>query len=733
MDLEDTDTLIALVSSLLTDRDGHDQAAILDALIESEGDPQTAARLLVSIGSSRHASSSKGKRKGVKGGLDGWLQRASSPSPSGSKSSSLKRYRSLSPSKLAHHASPDSLSKPSSKKPRSAAVSSPCPSPKGKTISNEQFMAILRPPNSMDSKSKGPTKYTPLTLTTPEEVARHTPCTLHPSVLPAELACRLFYTMLDESETWQRNKWWLFDRVVESPHRTSFYVRRAHSKSGVNASEDMQEAAQYWYNGRRTATPDPFPSAMEEACDYIEKVVNAEMRKRSRFPLEWGGEPSGGTTQAFPHDSQEGERIIWRANVAASNRYEGSQESVGFHSDQLTSLGPYPTIASLSLGTTRIFRLREVIPTDDKDKRSARTYNIPLAHNSLAIMHASCQETFKHAIPPQRVIDPFHPPYPHPRKRGTQSRPGVSEASADDRTIPPSNARINITFRFYRPDFHSSTTPRCKCGIPCILRPDMKNRYSMPATSSSEDARKDLVTKYWWTCYAGAQNEGKGSHVFWSSIFHTKTISYSLIDEDKMAARTATIERKTNETQISVSINLDCQPGTGNKQEIDVSTGIGFLDHMYHALAKHSGMSLTMKCQAREPYLHHTVQDSAIALGTAFKQALGEVRGIRRYGTGFAPLDEALSRAVIDICSRPYCVTDLGIKREKIGDLSTEMFPHIFYSFAMASGVTLHVDVLRGENDHHRAESAFKALALAIKEAIQRTGGDDVPSTKGVL
>ena len=112
-------------------------------------------------------------------------------------------------------------------------------------------------------------------------------------------------------------------------------------------------------------------------------------------------------------------------------------------------------------------------------------------------------------------------------------------------------------------------------------------------------------------------------------------------------------------------------------------------------------------------------QDSAIALGTAFKQALGEVRGIRRYGTGFAPLDEvcpwltdhspsahtilqALSRAVIDICSRPYCVTDLGLKREKIGDLSTEMIPHIFYSFAIASGVTLHVDVLRGENDHHR-------------------------------
>ncbi|KAF8759042.1 Imidazoleglycerol-phosphate dehydratase [Rhizoctonia solani] len=155
------------------------------------------------------------------------------------------------------------------------------------------------------------------------------------------------------------------------------------------------------------------------------------------------------------------------------------------------------------------------------------------------------------------------------------------------------------------------------------------------------------------------------------------------------SARTATVSRKTSETDIQVTLTLDCNPGL-TKQTIDVSTGIGFLDH-----------------------------DSALALGQAFHEALGEVR--------------ALSRVVVDISSRPYCVVDLGLKREKIGDLSCEMIPHVFHSFAMAAGLTLHVDCLRGENDHHRSESAFKALALALREATSRTGGNDVPSTKGVL
>jgi imidazoleglycerol-phosphate dehydratase len=130
---------------------------------------------------------------------------------------------------------------------------------------------------------------------------------------------------------------------------------------------------------------------------------------------------------------------------------------------------------------------------------------------------------------------------------------------------------------------------------------------------------------------------------------------------------------------------------------------------------------------------HHTAEDCALALGTAFATALGPIRGYKRFGSGFAPLDEALSRAVVDLSNRPHAVVELDLKREKIGDLSCEMIPHVLESFAQNAGITMHVDCLRGKNDHHRAESAFKALAIALKEATSRTGKDDVPSTKGVL
>ncbi|KAJ7074260.1 hypothetical protein C8F01DRAFT_1099850 [Mycena amicta] len=320
------------------------------------------------------------------------------------------------------------------------------------------LMSVLRQAPKVE---KGPTKLAPLLLSSPSMITEHIPCvTLHSSILPPELACRLFYTMIDQARDWSRNKWWLFDRVVESPHRTSFFARRT---NGLDDDDQWQEAAQFWYNGRKTDVPPVFLPEMEEACCIIERMVNEEMKKRARFPLEWGG-----GSKDDPG---------WRANVAASNCYVGGKEGVGFHSDQLTYLGPYTTI-----GTSRIFRLREIIPTQESQTRSARTFNIPLSHNTLTIMHASCQEKFKHSIPQQTAIDLFRPS--HPRVPGGP--------------LEPSNTRINITFRFYRPDFRPESIPRCKCDVPMILRAEMKNHV---------DGKTD---RYWWTCYAGAQNDGKG-------------------------------------------------------------------------------------------------------------------------------------------------------------------------------------------------------------------------------
>ncbi|KAJ3353228.1 imidazoleglycerol-phosphate dehydratase [Entophlyctis luteolus] len=155
---------------------------------------------------------------------------------------------------------------------------------------------------------------------------------------------------------------------------------------------------------------------------------------------------------------------------------------------------------------------------------------------------------------------------------------------------------------------------------------------------------------------------------------------------------------------------------------------------MLHALAKHAHWGLSIDCEG-DLYVddHHTAEDVAIALGQAFKAALGEPRGIKRFGYAYAPLDEALARCVVDISGRPHASVDLGLKREKIGQLSCEMIPHIFESFATSAAITMHVDVLKGFNDHHRAESAFKAAAVALREAVTPTGGSDVPSTKGVL
>lgn len=195
-----------------------------------------------------------------------------------------------------------------------------------------------------------------------------------------------------------------------------------------------------------------------------------------------------------------------------------------------------------------------------------------------------------------------------------------------------------------------------------------------------------------------------------------------------MSSREARIERTTRETDIRLKLALD---GSG---EADVDTGIGFYDHMLAALAKHGRFDLSLQCDGDlDVDDHHTVEDCALALGRAFHEALGERRGIERFGHAYAPLDEALARAVVDLSGRPFAVVDLGLQREAIGGLACENIAHIFQSFAMEARAAIHVDVLRGQNDHHRAEAAFKALAIALRKAVSVTGSDDVPSTKGVL
>lgn len=191
--------------------------------------------------------------------------------------------------------------------------------------------------------------------------------------------------------------------------------------------------------------------------------------------------------------------------------------------------------------------------------------------------------------------------------------------------------------------------------------------------------------------------------------------------------RESTIHRQTSETDIRVKLVLE---GTGHAQ---VSTGIGFLDHMLTALAKHSRFDLKLSCEG-DLHIddHHTAEDCALALGAALDEALGDRKGVRRFAHAYAPLDEALARAVVDFSGRPSPHIDLGLTRESLGTLSCENVAHFFESLAVAGRMSLHVDVLKGKNDHHRAEAAFKALALALREAVQVVS-DEVPSTKGVL
>jgi len=194
--------------------------------------------------------------------------------------------------------------------------------------------------------------------------------------------------------------------------------------------------------------------------------------------------------------------------------------------------------------------------------------------------------------------------------------------------------------------------------------------------------------------------------------------------------RQGSIERKTHETEINVSLNLD---GNG---EYSVSTGIGFLDHMLEQLSRHSLMDLDVKANGDlQIDFHHTTEDVGIAIGEAVGAALGDRKGITRYGSATIPMDETLTRVNMDISNRPYLIWKVEFSKPKLGEMDTELFKEWFQAFAQAAGITLHVENIYGENNHHIIESCFKALARALRQAIEidPRKSDEIPSTKGVL
>jgi imidazoleglycerol-phosphate dehydratase len=196
------------------------------------------------------------------------------------------------------------------------------------------------------------------------------------------------------------------------------------------------------------------------------------------------------------------------------------------------------------------------------------------------------------------------------------------------------------------------------------------------------------------------------------------------------SARSATIERRTKETSISATVNLD---GTG---AYAVKTGVGFLDHMIEQLARHSLIDITLTAKG-DLHIdqHHTTEDSGIVLGQAVARALGDKQGIARYGAAYLPMDETLTRVAIDVSGRPYLVWKVAFSRSKIGEMDTELFREWFQAFAQHAGISLHVETLYGENSHHVAETCYKALARALRQAVaidERQAGR-VPSTKGQL
>ncbi|KAF9427134.1 hypothetical protein BGZ76_002464 [Entomortierella beljakovae] len=324
------------------------------------------------------------------------------------------------------------------------------------------------------SSSHKPPK--PLVLYNPEDVAKHCPCTLVFNVLEKDLATRLLQAMLVDSETWNRNRWWLFERMVESPHKTSYFAER---------DDDMEEVSGWTYNGMKQDQPRRFLPEMTEAKFVVRRIVNELRKTRDIHPYEVQGD--------------------WNCNVAAVNHYAHSKESVGWHADKLTYLGPRPTIGSLTLGATRFFRIRKIIP----DAKRPDTAGQLISTDAQIKKQQQQQEEWKHEIPPQATVTP------HPIS-GT--------------------ARINITFRLRRDGFSPADTPVCKCGVAMVLRCVFKNRAN--------------YGKYFYMCYAGGSQEGRTCGAFqWVDM------------EEKFKLRDKIKHEEGEDTQASEKADVENEAG----------------------------------------------------------------------------------------------------------------------------------------------------------------------------
>ncbi|BEJ13347.1 hypothetical protein CspHIS471_0305210 [Cutaneotrichosporon sp. HIS471] len=426
-----------------------DVAAAAELLLVGGGSSQPSTSSWQSVPASNSAKRSKGKGKDLKQWFKPPKTEPSTPSTS-------------------------SITSPRPASPRPVYPPPPTPPSPGvdRDASAAGWAALLsRPVTDKPNNPRGT-----IHLASPAAVAAtNLPLAFLPSPLTPSFAAQLFHEMMAESAKWGRNKLYIAGKAVESNHQATGYAREGEHW-------DSDGPVEYFYNGKRTEAK-PYTAYLDKAASLVEDAVNAYLDNVPRYPLEYRGR--------------------WRANACGANRYDGAQATVGFHSDQMTYLGPYPTIASLSLGTPRAFRLRAVNTSDPAfaPDEPPRTYEVTLGNNTLVLMTPGCQERYKHMIPPQRALDTFRISW------DAEGQP----IPLDEQTAYTS--RINITFRFYRQDFHPepspdglrSGTPYCKCGFPTLLRADQrgKARSALGVIRGSGYVSNGVVDDdmvYFWQC-----------------------------------------------------------------------------------------------------------------------------------------------------------------------------------------------------------------------------------------